>query len=142
MADRKLEEILGLGRPKPEAAPVELESEGPQDVGPCGWVWASGCHALDVERGAGDPVLSFQYYALGVVAEFAPGRFWVEFGLEKVWRVTVEGRDLRPLFDRLNDHRLRRLRQGTRDFDDDGKPFVTKVTIAEVIPEKASVVAE
>ena len=114
-----------------------MEPEEKADVGSCGWVRSNACAAIDIERGGTEPVLSFQYYAMGVRAEFAPGTFKVEFGLETVWRVTVEGRNLRPLFDRLNDHRLRKLRQGLRDFDlDDGKPFVTKVTVAEVMPKR------
>ena len=139
MSAKTLEDILGTRRPTPEPETVALESEGPQDVGSCGWVWSNGCRALDVERGGTEPVLSFQYYAIGVRSEFAPGTFWVEFGLETLWQVTAEGRNLRPLFDRLNDHRLRKLRQGLRDFDtDDGKPFVTKLTVREVTPKRGA----
>ena len=78
-----------------------MEPEEKADVGSCGWVRSNACAAIDIERGGTEPVLSFQYYAMGVRAEFAPGTFKVEFGLETVWRVTVEGRNLRPLFDRL-----------------------------------------
>ncbi len=139
MAAKTLEDILGTRRPTPEPETVELEADGQQDVGSCGWVRANACAALDIERGGTEPVLSFQYYAIGVRSEFAPGTFWVEFGLETVWRVTAEGRNLRPLFDRLNDHRLRKLRQGTRDFDlDDGKPFVTKLTVRDVTPKRGA----
>ena len=139
MSAKTLDDILGTRRPAPEPETVELEPDGQQDVGSCGWVRSNACAALDIERGGTEPVVSFQYYALGVRSEFAPGTFWVEFGLETVWRVTAEGRNLRPLFDRLNDHRLRKLRQGTRDFDtDDGKPFVSKLTVRDVTPKRGA----
>jgi hypothetical protein len=115
---------------------AEEEIEGPQDVGPCGWVWAKGCRALDVERGA-EPVVSFQFVYISVMAEFTPTKFWVVFVGEKSWRVIVEGRNLRPLFDRLNDHCLRRIRQAHRGdlLPDDGKPVVTRITV-EAVKEK------
>lgn len=129
MKDRKIGDILAGVKPET----VELEEDRQQDVGPCGMVWVKGCHALSVERGGADPVVAYQYVYIGVTSEFTPGKFWVEFIGEKTWRLTVEGRNLRALFDRIGDHCLRRIRQAARDFaEDDGKPFVTKLTVAEV----------
>jgi hypothetical protein len=127
--------LHGVGKrtPEPELLIAEEEIETPQDVGPCGMVSVKGCKALDVERNA-EPVLSFQMVYLGVVSEYTPTKFWVVFSGEKSWKVTVEGRNLRPLFDRLADHCLRRIRQAHRGdmLPDDGKPVVTRITVEEV----------
>ena len=130
--------LLGGGKgepdPKPEVSEDDEEKALRQDVGPCGWVWVKGCKALDIERGA-EPVVSMQYVYAGVRSEFTPGKFWVEFVGMKTYRITVEGRNLRPLFDRLQDHCLRRIRQADRDFGgEEGKPFVKKIEVTDVTP--------
>ncbi|MCE9565790.1 MAG: hypothetical protein K8U57_27510 [Planctomycetes bacterium] len=134
-----LKDILN-GRPgktDPAVPEDEEEKELRQDVGPCGWVWAKGCKALDIERGGKEPVVSLQYVYLGVLSEFSPGKFWVLFVGLQSWKVTVEGRNLRPLYDRLNDHCLRRIRQADRDFGgEEGKPFVTKIEVTDVTPRE------
>lgn len=130
MAD-DLKGILFGGKPKKEPE-HDAESE---DVGPCGWVWVKGCKAIDIERG-GKPVVSLQYVYLSVRSEFTPTKFWMVFvGLES-WKVTIEGRNLRPLFDRMNDHCLRKIRKVDRDmFPDDGKPVVTGLELDDVTPK-------
>jgi hypothetical protein len=69
-----------------------------------------------------------------VEAEFTPAKFWVVFAGLTHRKVTVEGRNLRALYDRLNYHCLRRIRQADRDFEDDGKPVVTKIKVKDVTP--------
>jgi hypothetical protein len=136
-----LKEILTGGKSKPESkSPIpedDEEKELRQDVGPCGWVWVKGCKAIDIERGA-EPVVSLQYVYISVLSEFTPGKFWVVFVGLQSWKVTVEGRNLRPLYDRLNDHCLRRIRQAHRGdiLPDDGKPCVTKIEVTDVTPKE------
>jgi hypothetical protein len=135
MADEISDIFLGM-KGKPKNAPVEPEGdEVPRDVGRCGMVWVKGCRAIDIERGA-EPVVSLQYVYASVRSEFTPTSFWMLFvGLES-WKVTVEGRNLRPLYDRMQDHCLRRLRQADRDFGgEEGKPFVTRIKIEDVTPK-------
>jgi len=82
-------------------------------------------------------VVSFQFVYISVFSEFTPTKFWVIFVGLQSWKVTIEGRNLRPLFDRMNDHCLRKVRKADRDFgEDDGKPFVTKIDVIEVTPEE------
>lgn len=127
------EHLLSRINPKPEPED-EQEKALKQDVGKCGMVWQKGCRALDVERGAEESIFSFQYVYLSVHGEFAPGKFWVIFAGLTHWKLTVEGRNLRPLYDRLNDHCLRRIRTLPRDMEEDGKPFVTKMEVQDVTP--------
>jgi hypothetical protein len=135
MADNlHLKDILNGAKPKPEPEGDDQEAESRQDVGRCGMVWQKGCKALDVERGA-EPVVSFQFVYLSVRAEFTPTKFWVIFAGLVHWKVTVEGRNLRALYDRLQDHCLRRIRVVDRDFGhEDGKPCVTKIAVEDVTP--------
>jgi hypothetical protein len=134
MPDDGLNDILHRTKSKPDVEEDEQDSALKQNVGRCGMVWAKGCRALDVERGGAEPVIALQYVYISVEAEFTPGKFWVLFVGLTSWKLTVEGRNLRPLFDRLNDHCLRRIRKGERDFEDDGKPFVTKIEVKDVTP--------
>jgi hypothetical protein len=142
MLDDKLKSTLFGVRPDPLGKKKDAFPEGEpdeskmQDVGPCGWVWVKGCKAIDVERGA-EPVATLQYVYLSVLSEFKPTSFWVLFVGLQHWKVTVEGRNLRALYDRMNDHCLRRIRKADRDFgDDDGKPFVLKLEVKDVTPKE------
>jgi hypothetical protein len=135
MAGERLSDILNDGRVKPPSpSPPPPDAEG-EDVGPCGMVWAKGCRALDVDRGGDSPVISLQYVYISVEAEFTPEKFWVLFVGLTSWKVTVEGRNLRPLFDRINDHCLRRIRKADRDFSDKEKPLVTGLEVQDVTPK-------
>ncbi|WP_020472412.1 hypothetical protein [Zavarzinella formosa] len=140
MADSEtLKEILFGAKKKaePETPMEEGDTEGQVDVGPCGWVWVKGCKAIDVERGGSHPTVSFQYVYIGVASEFTPTMFWVEFVGEKTWRLTVEGRNLRSIYDRIQDHCLRKIRQADRDFNEEnGKPFVKCIKIDGKSTEK------
>jgi hypothetical protein len=134
MAGEKLSEIFASVKGKPASSPEpDVESE---DVGPCGMVWVKGCRALDVDRGKDNPVISLQYVYISVQAEFTPTKFWVLFVGLTSWKLTVEGRNLRPLYDRLQDHCLRRIRKVDRDFDEEGKPVVTKLEVVDVTPKE------
>lgn len=105
-------------------------------IGRCGFVCPKGAKALDIECGAG-PVFSFQYVYLSVRAEFTPTKFKVVFVGMQSWAVTVHGRNLRRLFDRLNDHCLRKIVQADRDFGEDkDQPIVTKIEIDDVTPKE------
>jgi hypothetical protein len=147
-ADRDdLKSIMhGVSKRKPDPVPdhesdteegsQKSDQNGEVALSPCGMVVVKGCRAIDVERGA-EPVVSFQYVYLAVKAECTPTKFWVEFVGETTWRLTVEGRKLRALYDRLQDHCLRRIRRVERDFlPDDGKPVVTGIRVEEVMKEK------
>lgn len=134
MAGERLSDILNSTKPSsPPVLEAEVESE---DVGPCGMVWVKGCRALDVDLGRDKPVISLQYVYISVQAEFTPTKFWVMFVGLTSWKLTVEGRNLRPLYDRLQDHCLRRIRKVDRDFLDDGKPVVTKLDVQDVTPKE------
>lgn len=136
---KSLKDILlsgGKARPDPVPEAAEEDEALRQDVGPCGWVWTKGCKALDIER-PGKPVVTAQYVYISVVSEFTPEKFWVMFVGLTSWKITVEGRGLRPLYDRINDHCLRRIRQADRDFGgEDGKPFVTRISVDDVTPDE------
>jgi len=51
--------------------------------------------------------------------------------------VSVKRRKLHPLYDRLNDHCLRRIRVWSSDFGEEGdKPVVTKIEVQDVTPRE------
>jgi hypothetical protein len=51
--------------------------------------------------------------------------------------VSVKRRKLRPLYDRLKDHCLRRIRVWSSDFGEEGdKPVVTKIEVQDVTPRE------
>jgi hypothetical protein len=128
----KLAEITQGVSPKPEK---ELPPPDPEAVrealGACAWCFAKPVFALDVEQGA-EPVATFQYVYLAVRSVFTPGSFRFQFeDGEECWRLTVTGRNLRPVFDRMNEHRIRRIRVVERDFapDGDNQPVITGIEV-------------
>jgi hypothetical protein len=132
MADNKLTDRFAT---KVKEEPLADDAEPTVAEGKCGVIWPKGAKALDIERG-GEPVATFQYVYLGVRADFSPTKFKVVFVGLQSWAVTVHGRNLRRLFDRLNDHCLRKLIQVDRDMgQDDGEAFVTRIDIDDVTPK-------
>jgi hypothetical protein len=132
----KLAELSQSSPPKPEPAPALPELEDVMvKLGDCAWCFAKPQFALDVEDGA-KPVVSFQYLFLGIRVEHRPGSFTILFkdGLER-WRVTVWGRNLRPIFNRINEHRIRRIRKADRDFGEEKEPLIIKIEIVELDEE-------
>jgi hypothetical protein len=110
-----------------------------ESLGPCAWCFPKMIPALDIEDGA-KPVVTFQFVYLGMRSEFTPEQFTFLFGEKgrEQWKLTVRGRNLRPVFDRINEHRVRRLRTVDRDFaaDGDKQPIITKIEVVEVVEEK------
>ncbi|QEL18766.1 hypothetical protein [Limnoglobus roseus] len=127
---------IGRFAPKTSGEPETLDGgEAFVSLGKCGIICPKGAKALDIER-AGNPVVSFQYVYLSVRSVFTPTEFKVVFVGMESWAVTVVGRNLRRLFDRLNDHCLRKLVQTDRDFGDDKDPVVTKIEVENVTPKE------
>ena len=53
------------------------------------------------------------------------------------WKVIFEGRNLRPLYDRIQDHCPRWIRSVHRDFaGENGKPVVTAIQVEDVTPKE------
>lgn len=81
-----------------------------------------------------------KYVYLGLRSVFAPGQFTVLFGERgrEQWKLTVSGRNLRPIYDRLCEHRVRRLRKVDRDFgqEADKQPVVTGILVEEVVEKE------
>jgi hypothetical protein len=100
------------------------------DLGECAWVMPKGAKAIDVQKGA-EPVSTFQYVYLSVKSEFTPTEFWFVFAGEEHWKVTVKGRNLRPLYDAINDHKVRRISKIDREFTDEArkKPEITDILV-------------
>lgn len=123
---RHLEDILkGVAPPDPDPD-VVMES-----LGPCVWCFVKPTYALDVEDGP-KPVESFGYVYLGVRSVCTPDSFIVQFkDGDECWKVTVTGRNLRPVFDRVMEHRVRRIRKLDRDFRavDDKTPCITGIDV-------------
>jgi hypothetical protein len=106
------------------------------DLGPCCMIAPKFSHALDVEQSGAKPIRTFQYMFLSVMSEMRPDEFWFVFEGEEGWKLTVKGRNLRPVYDKINDHRLRRIRAVDRDFNgNDGKPVITGIELTKI--EKA-----
>lgn len=112
------------------------ESEKPEgeDLG-CAWLFPKPVQALDVEDGA-KPVVTFQLHFLGVKSEFTPEGFTVFFTGDEKYKLTVQGRNLRQVYDRLVEHRIRRIRRADRDFGSGKEPVITGIRIEEVKEEK------
>jgi hypothetical protein len=111
--------------------------EQAEQFGACAWVFHKPVLALDVEDGS-KPTVTFQYVYMGVRSEFKPGEFsFVFVGLES-WKVVVKGTNLRPIYDRINEHRVRRIRKTDRaGFDGTPKdPFIESIEIINVTPER------
>jgi hypothetical protein len=125
-----LNDILNAVDPRPLADEPEAVMES---LGPCAWCFPKPVFALDVERGA-EPVVAFQYVFLGIRATWTPESFVFEFkDGEERWRLTVKGRNLRPVFDRISEHRIRRIRRADRDFEDGKQPVITGISVEEVV---------
>lgn len=60
--------------------------------------------------------------------------FMIEWNIPEQWQLTVTGRNLRPIYDRISEHRIRRLRVADRDFapDTDKQPVITKIELVPV----------
>lgn len=134
MGAKHLEDVLKGIDPKPQSdgdPEAVLES-----LGPCAWAFPKPVFALDIEDGP-KPVVTFGYVYLGVRSECRPDSFTVTFVGVETWRVTVKGRNLRPIYDRLQEHRVRRIRVVERDFapDTDKQPVITKISVEEVPDE-------
>jgi hypothetical protein len=124
-----LDDILKATDPKPLADEPEAVMES---LGPCAWCFPKPVFALDIEDGP-KPVVAFQYVFLGIRAEWKPDSFTIYFkDGEEGWRVTVTGRNLRPIFDRINEHRIRRIRKADRDFEDRKQPVITGISVEDV----------
>ena len=129
---RHLDDILkGIAPPPPELDPDAVM----ESLGPCAWCFVKQVLALDVEDGA-KPVETLQYVYLSIKSQFRPDGFTFLFGEagREQWRLTVTGRNLRPIYDRINEHRLRRIRAVDRDFTADGdkQPVITGIELVEV----------
>lgn len=130
LVDDKLNAILNGAKP-PEHDPESVM----ENLGPCAWGFVKPVYALDIEVGA-NLVVSFQYIYLGMRSEFKPGEFVIYFkDGDELWRVTVAGTNLRPIFDRVMEHRIRRLRAADRPFGDDKVPFIKRIVV-ELVEEK------
>jgi hypothetical protein len=135
-----LDEILKGGGAVPKAPEPDPDAIM-ESLGPCAWCFPKGQHALDVEDGA-NPVVTFQYVFLGIKASCDPMGFTIYFkDGDTTWRLTVEGRNLRPVYDRINEHRVRRIRKADKDFAPDGdkEPVIRRISVDEVKPEKVPV---
>src|SRR4051812_33216374 len=110
-----LDDILNTPNPRPVHDDPEAVMES---LGPGAWGFPKPVFALDVEDGS-KPVVTFQYVFMGVRSVWTPDSFtvWFKDGDEH-WKLTVKGRKLRPIYDRLQEHRVRRLRVADRDFED------------------------
>jgi hypothetical protein len=131
-----LNEILRGVTPKSRARESVEAIDAPQeDLGPCAWVFPKPVAALDIEDGAKEvQTLHYMYHA--VRATYKPGEFVVIFAGHEHFKLTVQGRNLRPVYDRINESRVRKIRTVSRDFgQDDGKPFITRIEVLDVTPE-------
>jgi hypothetical protein len=138
--DRK---VIDLPRPAPPGPPAEDaphreggESQA-EDLGPCAarpsskWV-----PAVHVFRRRGGP-RTFQYAHMGYM-EFAPDGldgFVIEFNEPEKWRLTVEGRNLWPIYNYLAQQRVEWIKLADRDFAGDGEAVILAVTIEPVREE-------
>lgn len=125
----KTAELFGNKRPDGETKPDMVQ------YGKCVVVYPKGAKALDIERGV-DAVETMQYAHITHRSQFYVTKegqqFWFIFGVEEKHRVVVHGRRLRDVFNRINDHCVRRIRSADRKFDtDESVPFIYKI---EVIP--------
>lgn len=115
---------------------VGNNDEQVEQLGPCAWVFHKPVLALDVEDG-GKPVVTFQYIYMGVRSEFKPEEFsFVFVGLES-WKLVVKGTNLRSIYDRINEHRVRRIRKADRPGFGSGKePVISAIEIIDVTPKR------
>lgn len=105
-----------------------------QQLGNCAWVFHKQVLALDIEDGS-NPVATFQYVYMGVRSDYKPGEFsFVFVGLES-WKMVVKGTNLRPIYDRICEHRIRRIRKADRLFGDK-EPFIESIEIIDVTPKE------
>ena len=76
---------------------------------------------------------------LGIRAVCKPTKFTVIFGdwNREQWGLTVHGRNLRPIFTRIVEHRIRRLK-ADRDFPDQNntRPIILRFEIEDITVEK------
>lgn len=117
-------------------SPPKIESTPDfEDLGPCVWAFHKPVLAIDMER-PGKAVQSFQYVYISVEAEFTPAAFTFLFVGLKHWKIVVHGRNLRPVYDRINEHRVRRIRAVERDFgQDEGKPLISRIEVEDITPK-------
>lgn len=73
----------------------------------------------------------FQYVHLDSDSDFAPDgqSITLRFMGLAPWQVTVEGRNLRELFDYLHQHRIPYIREAAEAFADDDEEIITKITL-------------
>jgi hypothetical protein len=129
----KLDELLHAVRP-PAKTPEPSEDE---DLGAY-VVYPKGAHALDIEDG-GKPVVSLQYVYLGMQSQFTPEAFTFYFkdGDEKL-RLTVTGRNLRDVYNRINDHCVRKIRKADRPYADDKQTIILSADVVLVEEPKGT----
>lgn len=74
-------------------------------------------------------IRSFQYLHLDSNSSFVGQRIVLRFlGMQAI-QVTIDGRNLRALYEYLHQHRMRWVQEAARDFARDGEPVVSKITI-------------
>ena len=123
---KSLENILG-------SRAIPKKEDDTEDVGPCASRPANKfVNCLHVHDGP-KPVYSFQYSGIGVRSTFEPGTFavWFRDGVEE-WKLTVQGRNLWPVYNYLQHHRLEWIRVADRDLHADDVPVVTAVQVEKV----------
>ena len=124
--DDKLNAILSRTTPKPD--------DDAEDLGKC----ASGPRAkyvpaFHVKNGAA-PVRTFDFQHVGF-KQFEPTRFVMEFHEPEHWRMTVEGRNLWPIYNYLCQHRLEWIEADHRGIAPDREPIITSIVIETVDEE-------
>lgn len=71
----------------------------------------------------------FQYVHLDSASEFSPECITLRFMGLSATQVTIQGRNLRELFDYIHQHRVAWAREAARPYAEDDEPIISRITI-------------